>query len=77
MQLVLLPALMCGQALSNVAADARASKTFEDIELAKQNVERVLDLLSLETKGGLADVMANIDDLKAALPKSKRSTNPS
>ncbi len=31
-QLVLLPALMVGQNLQNVAADARAAKTFEDVE---------------------------------------------
>jgi hypothetical protein len=31
-QLILLPALMVGQNLQNVAADARAAKTFEDIE---------------------------------------------
>jgi hypothetical protein len=31
-QLILLPALMVGQNLRNVAADARASKTFTDVE---------------------------------------------
>lgn len=31
-QLVLLPALMVGQNLQNEAADARAAKTFEDVE---------------------------------------------
>jgi hypothetical protein len=48
-QLVLLPALMVGQNLQNEAADARSAKTFED-------VERVLDLLRLDTAGGLKDL---------------------
>lgn len=48
-QLVLLPALMVGQQLQNMAADARAAKTFED-------VERVIDLLRLDTDGGLKDL---------------------
>lgn len=45
-QLVLLPALMVGQNLQNVAADARSAKTFEDTELA-------LDRLDVNTEGGL------------------------
>ncbi|HXR23218.1 MAG TPA: hypothetical protein VN786_11735 [Acidimicrobiales bacterium] len=57
-QLVLLPALMVGQNLQNVAADARSAKTFED-------VERVLDLLDCRTQGGLGDVLAAVADLRA------------
>lgn len=43
-QLVLLPALMVGQNLQNEASDARAAKTFEDVEsLARaQMADRVL-----------------------------------
>lgn len=52
-QLVLLPALMVGQNLQNAAADARAAKTFEDVEL-------LLDRLDTATPGGLADVMAAV-----------------
>jgi hypothetical protein len=60
-QLVLLPALMVGQSLQNEAADARAAKTFED-------VERLLDLLHMETVGGIRDLYdrlhAEIEELK-------------
>lgn len=52
-QLVLLPALMVGQNLQNEAADARAAKTFEDIEI-------VVDRLDTTTEGGLAEVLAAI-----------------
>jgi hypothetical protein len=58
-QLVLLPALMVGQNLQNDAADARAAKTFED-------VERVVDLLRLDTEGGLKDLYEAISQLLAA-----------
>jgi hypothetical protein len=58
-QLVLLPALMVGQNLQNEAADARAAKTFED-------VEKVLDRLDTHTQGGLREVL----DAIAALKKS-------
>ena len=57
-QLVLLPALMVGQNLQNIAADARSAKTFED-------VERVLDLLDCRTQGGLHDIIEAVEDLKA------------
>jgi hypothetical protein len=57
-QLVLLPALMVGQNLQNIAADARSAKTFED-------VERVLDLLDCRTQGGLKDVLDAVESLKA------------
>lgn len=60
-QLVLLPGLMVGQALQNIAADARAAKTFED-------VERVVDLLRLDTEGGLKDLY---DKLHADLTAKK------
>ncbi len=58
-QLILLPALMVGQNLQNVAADARSAKTFQD-------VETVLDRLDTHTQGGLKDVLDAIEGLKAA-----------
>lgn len=64
-QLVLLPALMVGQNLQNVAADARAAKTFEDVEDARKRLSKVLDLLDLHTQGGLRDVLDAIEELKA------------
>jgi hypothetical protein len=59
-QLILLPALMVGQALQNVAADARADRTFSD-------VEKIIDALDTRTQGGLQEVMAALDELKAKL----------
>jgi hypothetical protein len=63
-QLVLLPALMVGQQLQNMAADARAAKTFED-------VERVIDLLRLDTAGGLRELY---EKLHADLAAGKDGT---
>jgi hypothetical protein len=57
-QLVLLPALMVGQNLQNVASDVRSAKTFED-------VERIIDLLDAHTQGGLHDILAGLEEIKA------------
>jgi hypothetical protein len=59
-QLVLLPALMVGQNLQNIAADARSAKTFED-------VERIIDLLDCRTQGGIQVLLTAIEDLNAKL----------
>jgi hypothetical protein len=64
-QLVLLPALMVGQNLQNEAADARSAKTFEDVEDARQRLTKVIDLLNTHTKGGLQEVLAAVESLKA------------
>lgn len=64
LQLILLPALMVGQNLQNEAADARASKTFEDVEDARRNLVQALDLLDLRTEGGLKTVLDAIEALK-------------
>jgi hypothetical protein len=64
-QLVLLPALMVGQNLQNEAADARAAKTFEDVEDARQRLTKVLDLLDCHTAGGLSEVLDAVESLKA------------
>jgi hypothetical protein len=55
-QLVLLPALMVGQNLQNIAADVRAAKTFEDVESVRTDLTTALDRLDLDTKGGLTDL---------------------
>jgi len=62
-QLILLPALMVGQNLQNVAADARAAKTFEDIETVKADMNTALDALNTKTEGGLKDVLDAIEKL--------------
>jgi hypothetical protein len=65
-QLVLLPALMVGQNLQNEAADARAAKTFEDVEDARQCIKQALDLLDIHTEGGLKVVLDAVDSLRTA-----------
>ena len=64
-QLVLLPALMVGQNLQNVAADARSAKTFEDIEV-------LVDRTDLHTAGGLTAIQEHLaaqDEILAGLRK--------
>jgi hypothetical protein len=57
-QLILLPALMVGQNLQNVAADARADKMFNDTEV-------IVDRLDTRTKGGITDILDAITKLRA------------
>lgn len=64
LQLVLLSVIMVGQNVQAAAADARAAKTFED-------VERVVDMLRLDTQGGLKDLY---DKLHAELAAGKDAT---
>jgi len=64
-QLVLLPALMVGQNLQNEAADARAAKTFEDVEDARECIRRTLELLDYRTEGGLRVILDAIESIKA------------
>jgi hypothetical protein len=72
-QLVLLPALMVGQNLQNVAADSRAAKTFEDVESVKADLITALDRLDVHTEGGLAEVMAEVKAVRAQLAASPAS----
>lgn len=43
-QLVLLPVIMVGQNVQNEASDARASKTFEDVEAIKRDLHDLLEI---------------------------------
>ena len=61
-QLVLLPIIIVGQNIQSRAADARAAKTFEDVEDARKKVEHAIDLLDVHTDGGLHDAVALIID---------------
>jgi uncharacterized membrane protein len=63
-QLVLLPALMVGQNLQNQAADARASKQFED-------TETIADRVDLETEGGIKVLNDKLDKILKLLGKEK------
>jgi hypothetical protein len=60
LQLVLLPALMVGQTLQNEAADARAAKTFEDVEV-------IIDRLDTHTQGGITEILKEIEELRQQL----------
>jgi hypothetical protein len=66
LQLVLLPSLMVGQNLQNEAADARATKTFEDVEDARNGITKALDLLDIKTEGGLKTLLDAIESLKTS-----------
>jgi hypothetical protein len=52
-QLVLLPIIMVGQNVQSEAADARAAKTFEDVQVLKQTTERIAK--SLEDAGPVVE----------------------
>ncbi|MGO8873454.1 MAG: hypothetical protein ACLQPH_19030 [Acidimicrobiales bacterium] len=65
-QLVLLPALMVGQNLQNEVADARAAKTFEDVEDARAGTRQALNLLDIHTEGGIKDILDAVESLKTA-----------
>jgi hypothetical protein len=64
LQLVLLSIIMVGQRVQGAASDARAEDTDE-------NTKKLIDLLDVHTKGGLADVMAAVEQLDAKVsPKA-------
>jgi hypothetical protein len=59
LQLVLLSVIMVGQNVQQAASDARAAKTFDD-------VETIAAILDLHTEGGLAVIYSEVRDAKAA-----------
>jgi hypothetical protein len=74
LQLVLLAVIMVGQSVQSAASDARAGKTFEDVEF-------VMNQVNEHTDGGLKTVLDRLDALEKhpepAEPKPaprKRST---
>jgi hypothetical protein len=68
-QLVLLPIIIVGQNLQNIAGERRASKTFEDVEALREATKTTLDRLDVNTAGGLKVVMDKLDAIEAKLPK--------
>lgn len=62
LQLVLLPIIIVGQNIQSRAADARATKTFEDVEDARNKIEHTISLLDVHTEGGLHDAVQLIVD---------------
>jgi hypothetical protein len=67
LQLVLLSVIMVGQNVQQMAADARASKTFEDTEV-------ILDRLNCETKGGLTEVLDAVNALPEKIAAAMAGT---
>jgi hypothetical protein len=67
-QLILLPALMVGQNLQNVAADARSAKMFDDIEKVKADMTTALDRLDTHTEGGLKQVLDAVEAIGQRAP---------
>src|ERR1035438_8135139 len=57
LQLVLLSLIIVGQDVQTQASDARAGKTFEDVEAVKDAQVQALDRLDTRTRGGLADIL--------------------
>ena len=58
LQLVLLPSSSSARTSRSRAADARAAKTFEDVEDARRKIAQAIDLLDIHTDGGLHDAVA-------------------
>ena len=63
LQLVLLPIIIVGQNVQSQAADARAAKTFEDVELVKSDLIVALDRLDATTEGGVKAVLDAVSAL--------------
>ena len=75
LQLVLLPIIIVGQNIQSRAADARAAKTFEDVEDARQKIEHAIALLDVHTEGGLHDaVVIIVDAINAKSPAGGAAT---
>lgn len=70
LQLTLLPIIIVGQNAQAEAMDARAAKGFEDTEKSFADNEKILNMLDLNTEGGLTDVLAAIKDLAGKVEKS-------
>lgn len=72
-QLVLLPALMVGQNLQNIAADARSAKTFEDVEAVRTDLTTALDRLDDKTEGGIKAVLDAVSALASQAAPARKA----
>jgi hypothetical protein len=63
LQLVLLSIIIVGQDVQTQASDARAAKTFEDVEALKSDVTVALDRLDEKTAGGMKAVLDAVNAL--------------
>lgn len=60
LQLVLLSIILVGGNVAAAAGDARAAKTFEDVEDVRLGIKTALDRLDTRTEGGISDVLAAV-----------------
>ena len=72
LQLVLLSIIIVGTNVSAEASDARAAKSFEDIEQVRADLTMALDRLDEKTEGGIKAVLDAVNALAAqvAAPKA-------
>jgi hypothetical protein len=74
LQLVLLSIILVAQGGQARASDARAAKTFEDVEALRADLTIALDRLDIHTAGGIKDVLDAVAALRgdlAARPKHR------
>ena len=64
-QLVLLSVIMVGQRVGAEAGDARAEKTFDDVEALRADLTTALDRLDEKTEGGIKAVLDAVAALAA------------
>ena len=78
LQLVLLPIIIVGQNVQSQAADARAAKTFEDVEKVRDDLTVTLDRLDEKTEGGIKAVLDAVSALalQVAPPKPASKAAP-
>jgi hypothetical protein len=69
LQLVLLSVILVGQNVQQAAGDARAEKTFDDTEV-------IVDRLDTGTGGGLSDVLAAIEGVRALVAATPADAKP-
>ncbi len=67
LQLVLLSIIMVGQGGQAQASDARAAKTFEDVEMLRADLTIALDRLDTHTDGGIKEVVDAVAALRSEL----------
>jgi hypothetical protein len=66
LQLVLLSVIMVGQNVQSVASDARAAKSFDDVQALCHDMRVALDRLDTNTEGGLRTVLDAVNSLNPA-----------
>ena len=72
LQLVLLSVIIVGQNIQSQASDARAAKTFEDVESVKGDIATALDRLDLHTQGGLKDILDAVHGVTLQASQERR-----